>query len=119
MAADGERGNVLNNNSKVLVMAKITCDDSTLKEVLSKFLTENMKKFERLSLLTENLWSLSIYDQTPEFTSIVKLDPKDQLLINRILCEMIINGELIINLFGDTCKDIEVAWAGEKTPISD
>lgn len=112
MAFNWERGNFMNNNSKVLVMAKIICDDPTLKEVLSKYLAENMKIFKHLSLLTENLWSLNIYDEEQEFNTIVKLDLNDQLRINRILCEMITNGELIINLVGEreSNDQIEVVW---------
>lgn len=96
-------------------MAKIICDDPKLKEVLSKYLAENMKIFKRLSLLTESMWSLNIYDKKPEFNSIVELDLNDQLRINRILNEMITNGDLIINLIGKRKYDdaIEVIWNGK------
>ncbi|MDD4030074.1 MAG: hypothetical protein PHE07_01415 [Bacteroidales bacterium] len=50
------------------------------------------------------------------------LIPKDQFRVNKIISKLFTNGDLIFNVVGRKYyseNGIEVAWAGEKTPISD
>lgn len=96
-------------------MEKIICDDNKLEEVIRNYVSTHFIGFKKLILLTEILWSFDIYDKKLPFNSSVELTKEDQLRINKILCKMITNGELIINLiwWRSDRDDIEVAWSGK------
>lgn len=104
---------------------ELKCTDNELEGLIREQLSKN-NWFFPLSNIDGVLFELFINKELfikesgAEYTSI-ELTLKDQFRINKMVSKMITNGDLIFNVvgrryFGD---GIEVAWAGEKTPISD
>lgn len=97
-------------------MEKIICDDNKLEEVIRNVVSE----WEDFTSITElfNTYTtklIDVLDKKISPPSPIELTDQDQFRINKILCKMITNGELIINLVEgkNDQNDIEVAWAGE------
>lgn len=101
---------------------KLKCNDTDLESLIHDVVS-NYTNFVNVKDIEGYL--INVFEQKDLFEKrantiykSITLTPFDQFRINKILCQMIMNGQLIINLIGRkyySGNGFEVAWAGEKT----
>lgn len=99
---------------------KLKCDDTELENLVREVVSD-YKSFVSIINIESNLMLAfehrKLFEKEANTTySSIKLTLYDQIRINKILSQMIMSGQLIINLIGPkyySGNGIEVAWTGE------